>query len=116
MSDHELHNLRRELAIRGRGRGKVYEPTLRLRITDWARRAIARGMSVPAAASALPVHPETLHAWLASAPATTTALVPVQVIAETPESHGGLRVVSPAGFRVEGLALDEVAALLRVLG
>lgn len=115
MSDHELHNLRRELAIRGRGRGKVYEPTLRLRITDWARRAIARGMSIPAAAAALPVHPETLHAWLAHAP-TTTALVPVQVIAETPQSQAGLRVVSPAGFRVEGLALDEVIALLRVLG
>jgi len=100
-----------------RGRGKRYPAELRLQISGWARREIARGSSPRAAARRLGLHPETLRAWCGDASPSSTALVPVEIVgsaaAPTPTA---IRIVSPAGYRVEGLALDEVAALLKVLG
>ncbi len=117
MPDHELRDLRRELAALDRGPGKSYPPALRVRITAWARRAIADGATHTATARMLALDLRTLRAWLGQSGATSTALVPVEVVADDPmRTRVALRVVSPAGFRVEGLALDEVAALLRVLG
>lgn len=48
-------------------------------------------------------------------------LRPVEVVAheresETSERDRALRIVTPAGFRIEGLALDDVIAIVRVLG
>jgi transposase-like protein len=111
MSDHELRDLRRELAARERGQGKRYSAALRARISGWARRELERGGSLRAIAEALGLHRETLRSWLADVPASEAALVPVEVTAEKASARSFV-VVSPSGFRVEGLALDEVAALL----
>ena len=119
MSDHELRDLRRELAAIERGPGCRYAPDLRRRITDWARRATEDSATASAIASTLGLHPEAIRNWIADDAATSTALVPIEVVAEVaPPARGAraLRIVSPAGYRVEGLALDDVAALLRVLG
>jgi transposase-like protein len=116
MPDHELRELRRELAAIERGPGKSYPPELRRRISAWARDVIAGGASMTATARTLALDLRTLRAWLRDATARSTALVPVEVVADEPAQRAGLRVVSPAGFRVEGLALDEVVALLQVLG
>jgi hypothetical protein len=118
MPDHELRDLRRELAALDRGPGKSYPAALRARITTWARRAIATGASHTATARAVALDLRTLRAWLgdATVSAASTALVPIEVVVDAPAARGPLRLVSPAGFRVEGLALDEVATLLRVLG
>lgn len=115
MGDHELRELRRELAACERGRGKRYPTTLQQRIKDWAQREIARGASTRRAAEAIALHPETLRKWLLG-DACATALVPVEVVAEEAAPARRVSVVSPAGYRVEGLDLAEVAALLRVLG
>ena len=114
MSDHELRDLRRELAACERGRGKRYPAALQERIKDWARREIGRGVSTRSAADAISLHSETLRKWLLD-DAGAMALVPVEVVGDQP-STARFTVVSRAGFRVEGLALDEVVALLRVLG
>jgi hypothetical protein len=122
MPDHELRNLRRELAAdHVRGRGKIYAPEQRRRICAWARRAIASGATIAAAAREVGVDRESLRDWLAREPAPaaapSTALVPVEVVpARAAQSHVGLSMVSPAGYRVDGLSLDEVTELLRVLG
>jgi transposase-like protein len=116
MSDQELRSLRRQLAAHARGRGKRYAPDLRSRVTTWTQRAIADGARLASVARVLDIDDETLRKWLRKGSATSTALVPVEVVAEEPPGRTGVRVVSPAGYQVEGLGLGEVVALLRVLG
>jgi hypothetical protein len=63
-------------------------------------------------------HGDTIRRWCTAkvdASSSSRALVPVRVV---PDAHVGRRlaVVSPAGFRVDGLTLTEAAALLRELG
>jgi len=116
MLDQELRSLRRQLAARARGRGKRYAPDLRARVTAWAQRAIADGARLASVARALDIDSETLRKWLRKGAAASTALVPVEVVADEPPVRAGVRVVSPAGYQVEGLGLGEVVALLRVLG
>lgn len=42
---------------------------------------------------------------------------PVEVVDETDElGSGWLSIVSPGGYRLEGLELDEAAAVLRAFG
>lgn len=117
MHDQELRELRRELATIERGRGRYYPPALRARITRWARRRLAGGDSVNAVARDVALHPTTLAAWLgAPAPATSTALVPVEIVAAparaTPAPQVPVVLVSPSGYRVEGLTLDEALRAL----
>ncbi len=119
MHDQELRELRRELATIERGRGRYYPPALRARITRWARRRLAGGDSVNAVARDVALHPTTLAGWLgapAPAPATSTALVPVEVVAAparaTPTTQAPVVLVSPSGYRVEGLTLDDALRAL----
>ena len=63
-------------------------------------------------------HGDTIRRWCTAkvdASSSSRALAPVRVV---PDAHVGpaLAVVSPAGFRVDGLTLTEAAALLRQLG
>jgi hypothetical protein len=116
MPDHELRDLRRQLAALERGPGKRYPSELRRRIAGWARRAVADGATVSAVAGALGLHPATLRSWVAGEAPASMALVPVEVVAEGAEPGTGLHLVAPSGYRVERLSLDELVALLRVLG
>jgi hypothetical protein len=49
-------------------------------------------------------------------PAPARTLVPVAVAATAPVPSAPLVVVSPGGYRVEGLDLATLSALLRALG
>ena len=80
-----------------------------------ARGAVKRSESLRAIADPFALRRETLRGWLTEAPAPTVALMPVDVVLE-PGPVWTFAVVSPAWFRVEGLALDDVAALLARLG
>lgn len=117
MADHEEQDLRRALARLQRGRGKRYPSRLRQRITAWIQREIADGRGARELARRLGVHRDTLAAWLQDATASG-ALVPVEVITTPtlaePAVVGArtVSVVSPSGFRVEGLTLEEAGALL----
>lgn len=118
MQDQELRDLRRELTTIERGRGRYYPPALRARITSWARRRLASGDSVNAVAREVALHPTTLAAWL-SASATlskSTALVPVEVVVTPdrapPTKATPVALVSPSGYRVEGLTLDDALRAL----
>jgi hypothetical protein len=115
MSDHELRDLRRELSALERGRGKRYPAALRDRISSWARRELERGRSLRTIAGALALHRETLRSWVADAASSSAALVPVEVVSEHQVARS-FAVVSPTGFRIEGLTLDDVAALVARLG
>ena len=65
-------------------------------------------------ASKLGLAPGTVLKWSAGAK-SARALVPVEVVDER-RGERTISVVSPSGFRVEGLSLLEAAALLRALG
>ena len=103
--------------MRERGRGKRYPAELQRRIVAWAGRAIGRGARARELARRLGVHRGTLQVWLDDA-AATRALVPVEVVADTiavPLTSAATRtvsVISPSGFHVDGLSLDEAATLL----
>ena len=65
---------------------------------------------------------ETVRRWSMSTSTSSAALVPVTVV-EEPSACGamlvsarGATLVSPTGYRVEGLELRDLAALLRALG
>ncbi len=83
----------------------------------WARAAIARGTTLTAAAALLEINAKTLTAWMRPSAPHSTALVPVEVIA-APALPASARVVlvSPSGFRIEGLTVDEVLRAIARLG
>lgn len=126
MHDQELRELRRELAGIERGRGKYYPDELRARIAGWARRRIARGESVSGSAVALALDRRTLSTWLQrrgddadrarrKVDHSPVALVPVEIVEAPPAPAAAITLVSPSGYRLEGLTLDEaVRALTRL--
>jgi transposase len=120
MADQIPQDLRRSLKARERGQGLHLAPAVRAEAEAWAERRRAAGATFSAIADELGVSPESVRRWAAKSmpPAPTTALVPVEIVAGKPElaqERRTLTVVAPGGYRVEGLTVDEAAALLRVL-
>jgi transposase-like protein len=116
MQNHEARFLRRRIAARDRGRGKRYPPELREQVTQWVQRQVAAGRTIRATADAIGVDPETARLWIRSTPKTRKRPVVVPVAVVSPANPPStLSVVSPTGFRVDGLAIEAAAALLRAL-
>lgn len=84
---------------------------LRRRVSAWLVAERDRGRSTRELAAELGIARGTITRWTR---ADARALVPVEVVSEPMERV--VRVVSPAGFAVEGVTLAEAAALLRELG
>jgi hypothetical protein len=99
------------LGFGARGRGQRYPVEFRRRVVAVAVALRGRGLSWARIASEVGVRTETLRRWCeVGAASSGRALVPVQVL-----GSAGLAVVSPAGWRVEGLSLSDASALLRAL-
>ena len=64
MRDHELYELRRELAKVPRGHGIYYPDSLRERVRDWAFRRKEEGATWPAIAAEIGVAHSTLRLWI----------------------------------------------------
>jgi transposase-like protein len=96
----------------GRRRATRYPATARREAVRLARAEKARGIAVAATARALGLRPRTLGLWLRSWPrlrrVEVTAALPEPRV--EPEARGTL--VTPQGYRVEGL---DLAALVRLL-
>src|SRR5262249_47000630 len=113
MDRSNLQNLRRVLASRRGRRGRM-PAILRQRALEHARRRHEAGATTATIAAELGLSRVTIRRWT-----TSPAPVPVQVVDGTgaPEKRPStLSVISPSGFRVEGLSLEEATTLLRVLG
>ena len=112
--------VRRREALREQGGGFRVPEELRevaVRFTHWAFEA---GESLGSAAAELEVSRATLERWLAKEPAAAPALREVVIAdaeADLELSCGDSRLalVTPAGYRIEGLALGEVVEVLRAL-
>jgi transposase-like protein len=114
MAQREVENLRRELGRVGIRRGRCFSEELKGRATAWIVRRRAAGVRVAEVASELGLSAGTVLKWSARGK-SARALVPVEVIAE-PSTGKSVSVISPAGFRIEGLSLLEAAALLKAVG
>lgn len=112
--DKEAAILRRDLGRIETGRGRRYPSELRCRVVAWARKRHAAGATWEEIKGELGQRFDTVRRWCVDG-SETKALVPVRVV-ETRVSSRSLSVVSPAGFRIDGLSAGEAAALLRELG
>ena len=86
---------------------------VRAQALAYSRRQRAAGHSWGRIAHAVGVSVGALQHWSRTPPPART-FVPVAVAPEIPA--GALVVVSPGGYRVEGLDLPTASALLRALG
>jgi len=112
--DKEAATLRRDLARVETGRGRRYPAELRARVVTWAQRRRAAGARWEEVKRELGQQFDTVRRWCVDH-GETKALVPVRVVATQVPSRT-LSVVSPAGFRIDGLSAAEAAALLREIG
>jgi len=119
--DGEAVILRREIGRHERGRGKRYDVALKRRVQAWISRRRHAGASLASIGAEVGLCLETVRRWLRADLASPgkrlarrSALVPVRVVDE-PRAVRTVSVVSPSGFRVDGLALAEAAAMLRAL-
>lgn len=115
--DRELVSLRKALAAVDKGRGKRYPASLRARVVTWALERRRDGESWEAIKRALGQEYDTVRRWCgASAVIPSRAFVPVTVVDSAAPPARVVAVVSPGGFRVDGLTLSEAAVLLREVG
>ena len=88
---------------------------LREEIVGQTRALRRQGLSMRQIASRLAMSPKTLANWLQRYQGT---LRPVTVASSCSMSRGssdGIKIVTPQGYRIEGLGVDEVVALVKAL-
>src|SRR5262245_48732287 len=117
----EGKQLRAAIAARPQRRLRL-SAELRQKTSAYARQRKAEGASVAGIARELGVSQPTVAHWL-----TSKGSVAMEVVGQPPRvrpfrevivegrASTTLRVVSPSGYRVEGLSLEEAAMMLRAL-
>ena len=110
--------VRRREVLRGEGGGFRVPEDLRRLAVRFGRWAVANGESLGGAATQLGVSRVTLERWLerrqplVAAPALREVVLRESVVAESPVAAGSLIVVTPDGFRIEGLCRADLSALV----
>ena len=100
------------------GKAIRYSHALRRGAVDFVRSARAEGVSLLQCSRLLGIGYKSLHRWVRVETETTAmSLRPVEIAvgAELAEGDDRLVLVTPGGFRVEGLARHDLAALVRIL-
>ena len=114
--DHELSELRRALAELGpSGPGRRVPQRLRERMLVAIRRRHQGGASLRQLGEALGLTAETLRRWLDTvdeAASATPRPTPVALVDTPDQTRTVLSLVTPSGFRVEGLSVETAAELL----
>lgn len=106
--------IRSEVAKLRPDKRRRYPEELRARILDWVTRAMTSGVLEADCAKVIGVKKWRFTTWrrTPTVRSESLALVPLEIpaIATTP-----VAIVSPSGYRVEGLGLAEIVRLLREL-
>jgi hypothetical protein len=101
------------------GRGARYPEDLQQEAVFLARAGVLEGKSLESIARELGVGAMTLAGWLEKI-GVSEPLRPVEIQREPDKEKSGkafaLAVVTPSGWRIEGLCLEDVPELLRALG
>jgi len=106
------------------GHGRRYPTALRRAVIEHAQERLEHGATVKAVARTLDLADQTLGYWLRSAdPGEASAVM--RAVAVRPEPAAAVApattsaravVVTPQGFRIEGLELAEIVSLVRSFG
>lgn len=107
----EIRKLRAALARRESGRGRRFVPELRRQISGVGRRLRDDGVSWSGIGATLGLPTATVRRLCDS---DAPGFARVEVVAD-PVTVGGLVVVTPSGFRIEGLDTNGAATLIRQL-
>jgi hypothetical protein len=108
--------LRAEILRMRIGQARRYEAAQRHRILDWVDRAGRSGVSERECAHQLGIPQARFAYWRARhASEQEPQLVPVEIRESESHAIASYAIVSPSGFRVEGLTIDQTVALLRAL-
>ena len=105
----EARGIRRELEGLERGKTTRIPPATRERVLTYARQQRSRGQSWDAIAQELGLSSSGLQRWW-KADAGSGRLRRVKLVAAAPA--GPVAVVSPRGYRIEGLSLDQAMSVL----
>ena len=103
-----------EQAVGGHAyRGSRYPAELRAAAATFARSLVAAGGSIGQVAQDLGVPPVTLRRWMLAT--ATAGFRPVEVEISGRPAVGSAVVITPDGYRVEGLDVEGACTLLRSL-
>ena len=100
----------------GKGSAVRYPASLRSAAVCLVQERLGQGETITSLSEALGVALATLQHWLRQEGAAS--IVPVTVAGPGPADLGAgcdIRLVTPRGYRVEGLSVSQVASLLGVL-
>lgn len=114
MAQREATILRRELGKVTSRRGPCFPAELKQRVSRWLISQRAAGMMVADLALELGLSTGTVLKWSTGAK-RSRALVPVEIVPSV-RTERSVSILSPSGFRLEGLQVAEAAELLRALG
>jgi transposase-like protein len=118
MAQREAEKLRREFESVTTRQGRCFPPDLKQRATRWIVEQRAAGVTAAELATELGLAAGTILRWSHGVSTRATrpsrALVPVVVVPDS-LANRTVDVVSPSGFRAEGLSIAEAAALLKAL-
>jgi transposase-like protein len=114
MTNTQAMVLRQALGRGEVGQGKRYPVGAKERVIAFALGRRRQGLTWSAIANELGIHFETLRCWCIKAGAKPTRMRAVHVVEAVAERT--VSVVSPNGYRVPEISLEEAMALLRALG
>lgn len=93
-----------------------FPPELKAAVVQFARRQRAVGQTWRVIADSLGLSTKALRDWCAPEKAATMLAVQLRPDEISLRNHNSVALVTPRGFRVEGLDLAELAQLLERLG
>ncbi len=109
----KLARIHRMVAAHEPGRGKRYPAAVRREVVRYALHRRGQNASWATIADELGLWFETLRRWCAGPDERAQCIVPVEVVEAEPTSP--VVIVSPSGFRLEGLGPAEAVAALKAL-
>ena len=113
--ENELRELKRildKLPRRGPRRRRNFPPELRAAVLELVERAVSSGGTLTGTRKALGLSLTTLSAWRRTK--SPKRLMPVHVTASLPAARE-LVLVTPKGYRIEGLSPAELVGVLEAL-
>jgi hypothetical protein len=110
--DEQGDRLRAEIKAMEAGSARRYGRAQRRRILKWVERAVRSGMSERECSVQLGISSKRLAKWRAKEAAPTKRLIEIEV-EDDASSRSSMSFVSPTGFWIDGLTIEQAITLMR---